>query len=575
MSASRHQRRPIRILPPQVAARIAAGEVIERPASVVKELVENALDAGATRIRIDVRGAGLHEIRVSDDGCGIPPDELPLAVQRHATSKLPEDDLNRIETLGFRGEALPSIAAVAELTIASAASEGALGRRLVLRDGRVVGDEAVAHPPGTTVTVSRLFENVPARLASLRNERAEAVDIVRTVQRLALAAPHVRFSLYVDGRAALQTTGSGSFRTALLEIYGAAIVEALREIERFEVRDAEIVGLITIPDLTRADRNHLHVIVNGRWTQPRTLLARLEEAYRPYLPRGRHPIAVVVVRTPPQLVDVNVHPAKLEVRLRHERDIARALAERVQTVLARTPKTLSLQLRPRSEDPLLRAVSEPSAMYEPEPDAPIVTPAFPPLRLIGHGNDGLIVLEGPDGLYLVDQHRAHERILAERLLAQYRDRRDAPVLLPEPVIIDVRPAHVDRFQRWFSQLASLGFRCEPFGPRSFLLRAVPELPGLVGGTSLPDHLGEFGELAPALLDLAGEVDDANDADWLERFVIQLACRTAVRRRTVLARHAQRALVQALGETAAPAVCPHGSPIVLRLERQLLARQFRW
>lgn len=329
------------------------------------------------------------------------------------------------------------------------------------------------------------------------------------------------------------------------------------------------------PHLTRADRNHLHVVVNGRWTQPRALLAQLEESYRPYLPRGRHPIAVVVVRTPPQLVDVNVHPAKLEVRLRHERDIARELAERVRALLARTAKTLSLEARPRTEDPLLLAVAESSAAYEPGSDAPIVTPAFPPLRLIGRGNDGLILLEGPDGLYLVDQHRAHERILAERLLAQYRDRRDASVLLPEPVIVDVRPAHLDRFQRCLARLSSLGFQCEPFGPRSFLLRAVPELPGVVGGTSLPDYLGEFGELAPALLDVIGAVDDSNDADWLERFVIQLACRTAVRRGTVLTRHAQRALVQALGETAAPAVCPHGSPIVLRLERQLLARQFRW
>lgn len=212
--------------------------MIERPASVVKELVENSLDAGATRVRIDIRRGGLHEIRVSDDGCGIPPDELPLAVQRHATSKLLEDDLERICTLGFRGEALPSIAAVAELTIASATTESPVGRQLVLFGSQLLADQPIAHPPGTTVTVRRLFENVPARLATIRNERAETAEIARVVQRLALAAPHVRFTLTVDSRTVLVTSGSGDLRTTVLEVYGTALADTLRELEPFEVAGA-------------------------------------------------------------------------------------------------------------------------------------------------------------------------------------------------------------------------------------------------------------------------------------------------------------------------------------------------
>jgi len=575
MTATRPSRRPIRILPPHLANRIAAGEVIERPASVVKELVENALDAGARQVRIDVRRGGLHEIRVSDDGCGIPADELPLAVQRHATSKLPDDSIERIETLGFRGEALPSIAAVAELTIASATADHPLGRQLVLHAGQLLADRPIAHPPGTTVTVRRLFENVPARLAAARNERAETAEIVRVVQRLAIAAPSVRFALTVDGRAVLHTSGSGDLRTTVLEVYGASLGDALRDIEPCEVAGARLAGLVTAPDLTRANRNHLHVIVNGRWTQPRTLLALLDAAYRPLLPRGRHPILVAVIETAPELVDVNVHPAKLEVRLREERAIGFALAERIRALLARTPRTLTLDDDLRRLDPLRTAVAEPPAPYDRTPEDEIVTPAFPPLRLIGQLAHRLILLEGPDSLYLVDQHRAHERVLAERLLAQQRSQHVTALPLPEPILIDVRPAHLDRFQRWLERLAALGFTCEPFGPRTFLLRAVPELPGLVSTTLLPEPIGELEELGPALLALVDDSDCPDEEAWPERLLVQLACRTAVRRGRPLTRSAMRALVQALGETHAPAVCPHGAPIVLRVDQHRLAQHFRW
>ncbi len=569
------QRRSIRLLPPAIAARIAAGEVIERPASVVKELVENALDAAASQIRIQIRGAGLLEIRVTDNGYGIPADELPLAVQRHATSKLPDDDLERIQTLGFRGEALPSIAAVAELSIASATLEAPLGRRLTLGGGKIIADEPIAHPPGTTVIVRRLFENLPARLAATRNERAEVAEIVRVVRRLAIAAPGVRFALWLEDRLALQTTGTGDLSTTLIELYGPALADALRPLGPLEVAGAHLSGLVSTPDLTRSNRNHLHVIVNGRWTQPRVLLTSLEAAYRPLLPRGRHPILVLVIEVDPRAVDVNIHPAKLEVRLQAEREIGLAACELLRGVLARTPRRFALTPPLQSLDPLhdTAAINEPDTQYDEElQQTEILTPAFPPLRLLGQVQKRLILLEGPDALYLVDQHRAHERILYEQL-RKARTAQPEAVLLPEPILINVRLAEVERFTSWLDRLATLGFHCEPFGPRSFLLRAVPTLPGLVPGSDPLAGIGELDELAPSLLTL---LDEPNlNEDWHDRFLVQLACRTAVRRGRPLSRPALRALVEALGQTSAPAVCPHGSPIVLRIEAHALASQFRW
>ncbi|MCM8746515.1 DNA mismatch repair endonuclease MutL [Thermomicrobium sp. CFH 73360] len=568
-------RRSIRILPPAIAARIAAGEVIERPASVVKELVENALDAAASHIRIHIRGAGLLEIRVTDDGYGIPPDELPLAVQRHATSKLPDDDLERIETLGFRGEALPSIAAVAELAIASATVDTPFGRRLTLYNGEIVADEPVAHPPGTTVIVRRLFENVPARLAATRNERAEVAEIVRVVRRLAIAAPAVRFALWLEDRLALQTTGTGELSTTLIELYGPILTDALRSLGPLEIAGARVTGLVSRPDLTRSNRNHLHIIVNGRWTQPRTLLTSLEAAYRPLLPRGRHPILALVINVDPCAVDVNIHPAKLEVRLHAEREIGQAASELLRSVLARTPRCFVFTPPTQLLDPLRSTptVNEPDTRYDEEsPDAPIITPAFPPMHLLGQLQKRLILLEGPDALYLVDQHRAHERILYERLRDAQATQPD-PALLPEPILIDVRPADVERFASWLDRLTTLGFHCEPFGPRSFLLRAIPALPGVVAGSDPLFGIGEPKELGPSLLTLLDESD--TNEDWRDRFLVQLACRTAVRRGRPLPRVTLRALVEALGQTSAPAVCPHGSPIVLRIEADALASQFRW
>ena len=574
MSANERARRPIRVLPPALAARIAAGEVIERPASVVKELVENALDAGARQIRVEVRGGGLTLIRVSDDGIGIPPDELPLACQRHATSKLPGDDLTQIRTLGFRGEALPSIATVAELTLVSAADDSGVGRRLTLRDGAVAVDEPAPRPRGTTVTVCRLFQNVPARLAAAGRPQAEVALISQTVRRLALAAPHARMTLKVDERQVLQTSGSGDRATTLIELYGPALAGRLQPLGPIEVAGACISGLIADPEVTRLGRNQVHVIVNDRWTQPRGLLTTIEVAYRPLLPRGRHPVLVLVIETEPNKVDVNIHPSKLEVRLLEEQAIARAVGELIRTVLGREPR--SLRLAPRVDfDPLTTTVlvaEEPDAY---DADGPIVTPNLPPLRLIGQVQARLVLMEGPDGLYLIDQHRAHERILYERLKALHGADVEEPFVLADPLLIELRPAQAARFSKRLDELAALGFRCEVFGPHTFLMRAAPLLPGVLPGPCGDGlaALGQPDELLKALLTLVDE--EAYGETWRERLWVEVACRTAVRRGRPLERPAMRALVEALGHTAAPAACPHGSPLLLRIDRDHLTRAFGW
>ncbi len=568
----RPPRRPIRILPPELSARIAAGEVVERPASVVKELVENALDAGARTIRIEVQGGGLHRIRVTDDGIGIPAEELPLACQRHATSKLPDGDLEHIVTLGFRGEALPSIAAVSELTLISATEQSMIGRRLTLSRGRIVIDDRVPHPPGTTVIVERLFENVPARLATVRQKQAEDAQILQVVRRLALAAPDVRFVLTIERRLALQTSGSGDLATTLGELYGPSLRDSLIEIAPFQASHARLFGSVSAPDVTQPSRAHLHIVVNRRWTQPRLLLAALEAAYRPLLPRGRHPILVLYLDLDPTLVDVNIHPAKLEVRLRDEAVIARAAAEQLRQALGRTPRTLRLTADTTWDPGSLRSL----VAEEPEPydDDLITTPHLPPLRLLGQLQERLLLLEGPDGLYLVDQHRAHERVLYEQLLASQSTVVATTTVLPEPLLIELRPTQATRLARWLDDLAALGFQCEVFGERLFLVRTVPLLPGVTDPASALSGTGEVEKLVPALLALLDEEPTSGES-WRTRFLTQLACRTAIRRGRSLDRPAMRALVAALGRTTAPTVCPHGSPILLRVGDDTLARQFRW
>ena len=324
---------PIRQLPPNVAAQIAAGEVVERPASVVKELVENSLDAGATRIAVSVSGGGVSEIRVTDDGCGIAADELALAFRHHATSKLSTAaDLETVATLGFRGEALPSIAAVSRVTCTTKTPDADTGSRIEFRYGELTGEGPAGCPTGTTVQVVELFSNVPARRRFLRSAPAETARIQEVVTRYALAYPSVRFTLTTDGREQVNATGSGNLQDVILSLYGRDVAARMLPVSGGDGH-VSVSGYTGAPDFSRHNRSHLTLLVNRRWVYHRSVMYAIEQAYQGALPDRRYPLAVINVDLPAEEVDVNSHPAKREVRFRNENRVFSAVRQAVSDAL--------------------------------------------------------------------------------------------------------------------------------------------------------------------------------------------------------------------------------------------------
>jgi DNA mismatch repair protein MutL len=463
----------IQVLAPDVVERIAAGEVIERPVSVVRELLDNALDAGAGEIRIDVRGGGLRAIRLVDDGQGIGADQVELAFRHHATSKLRRsEDLTEMRSLGFRGEALPSIGAVSELSLTTATEGASLAVRLELRGGHIVQRNYVARTPGTTVTVRNLFANVPVRLKFVGNARFESSLISQLVRRYAVAHPAVRFSLALDGHPSLATSGRGLEQT-LGEAFGASVSRAMLPLGPIRTDEAEWSGYVTGRHVTRGSRQHITLLVNQRIVHSRGLLAAFEQAYRPLLPRGRHPIAVLFLSLPRSLVDVNVHPSKAEVKIVGESDIAAALQGGVRELLGRY---LAL---PDSDVNFALGSAQlelPRMVAEHGPEWQTTTgQRLRHMRVTGQVQGSLILVEAEQGVYLVDQHRAHERAIYELLLRQHVEGRAGQMLL-EPLHLELSPVQIARLEPRLPELAALGFACEWFGGRSFLVRSIPVLP---------------------------------------------------------------------------------------------------
>src|SRR5689334_17949367 len=329
---------PIRVLEPSVAAQIAAGEVVERPASVAKELIENALDAGASRISVEVRGGGLHELKIQDDGCGIPADQVELAFERHATSKLrAADDLWAIATLGFRGEAMPSIASVAQVICVTRSANEELGTELRVAGSEIQSRSLRGCSPGTTISIRNLFYNAPVRREFLRSEATEASAITAVVTQYALAYPEVRFSMLLEGRLAMQTSGRGDTREALIDLYGLDVARQLLPVEAAQGEDrsqVRVAGLVSPPGLTRSSRGYIRMFVNRRAIQPRGALALVvEQAYHTLMMKGRHPIAVLDIRVHPATVDVNVHPTKSEVKFRDSSHVLSVIGRAVRDAL--------------------------------------------------------------------------------------------------------------------------------------------------------------------------------------------------------------------------------------------------
>ncbi|MDQ2717069.1 MAG: DNA mismatch repair endonuclease MutL [Chloroflexota bacterium] len=583
-----HTRPPIRPLSPEVAERIAAGEVIERPVSVVKELVENALDAGAGEVRVEIRGGGLRLVRVTDDGWGIPADELEQACARHTTSKIGTvEDLERLRTLGFRGEALASIAAVAELTLLSRAIETEetagqeqAGVLLTLRGGEVTRRGQRARLHGTTVTVRDLFYNVPARLKFMRGARTESAHIIQLLRRYAPGYPAVRFNLTIEERVILQTSGSGDLATILAELYHLPLAEALTPISAQVSEQYSLRGYVGNRALAQSSRQHITLFINGRWVQSRPLLEALEAGYRSLLPKGKHPLLVFHLDLPGEDVDVNVHPAKTEVRLAREAEVMAALAQAVRSVLERSPALPEalhfpgpeLAYQRRLPGPRRRGlrVAESREPYQPEATPPATAEILATLQPLAQLQQAVILAEAPDGsLYLIDQHRAHERIIYEHLRHTYAGVQAAGEdeegvnahLLLEPVVVELKRHEAELLEQRLPVLRGLGIECERFGGRSFLVRSVP---GGVGQEQLAGHLRELTETAAE-----------DNEDWEDHLLIGLACRSALRRGRELGREEQHALIKALAQVAAPAVCPHGSPILLHYSRSFLTDKFDW
>jgi DNA mismatch repair protein MutL len=545
------------LLAPEVADAIAAGEVIERPASVVKELVENALDADARRITIDVRGAGRTSIRVSDDGSGIAPADLALAFVRHATSKVAKlSDLEAIATLGFRGEALASIAAVADVECSSA------GSRIRVQAGEVIDHGAGPLLPGVTLEIKDLFANVPARLKFLKSDATELAAIKSVVSEYALLHPHVRFQLNVDGRSTVSTSGDGDRHRAAASIYGATVAAELLDLIGMPL----VTGVVSQPRLSRGSRDGIVLSVNGRPISSRPLVYALEECYLGRLERGRHPVAVIDVGIDPGLVDVNVHPAKREVRFREEGAVFSALQKAVRSALGDSAPFRYRAAEPSSAMEMGGTRSQLSlhdvgaALATSDPVSERGGRASL-LRPIGQVATGYLVAEGEEGLVLVDQHAAHERILYNRLLERLRrgSGMSQPLLMPQAV--DVEPPLMAAAADNRAALASLGLELEEFGPRSLRITAVPvEMPA--------------GRATAAVQETLSALSEHRGDGALEKAAAALACHSAVRFGDVLDPAEQRRLLADLETTEDSITCPHGRPTRLLMDWKDLTRHFR-
>jgi DNA mismatch repair protein MutL len=552
--------RPVRLLRPEVADAIAAGEVIDRPAAVVKELIENALDAAATTISIQVEDAGRGLIEVVDDGIGMSPEDLRLAFQRHATSKIEAlQDMNAIRTLGFRGEALAAIAAVSEVEAISRGSTSQVASRLRVSGGRLIEQTAFGAPPGTRVTVRQLFFNTPARLRFLKQPTTESALIARMVAEQALGHPEVAFRLQVDGKHSLATPGRTDRRSTFAAIYGAKLAEAM-----LDVGEGIVSGLLSPPSISRGTRDHVVILVNGRRIHHRSLSFSVEQAYRGLREPDRFPIAVLDLNVDPSQVDVNVHPTKREVRFRDEASIFGQLERACFRTLRQSPL---YQLEARPAPPI--AVHEPSAA--PAPTQPSLafaqTPEqprrrLPILRLVGQVLHSYLVADSDDSLVLVDQHAAHERVLFDRIVSRVGEGRGGSQLLLMPVELELSATQMALFAEYGEWLSALGFQAEVFGGDRVRLRSAPQ-------EAVPK---EPGETFVALLDELGNRGSAEER--LRKAAALTACHSAVRFGDALTAPAADELLSLLNATSDPVSCPHGRPTTLILPDAQLRRLFK-
>lgn len=598
---------PIHILPDKLIAQIAAGEVVERPTSVVKELLENALDAGAKTIHVATQEGGRKLIRVSDDGMGISADEVELAFARHATSKLSKlEDLEQLQTLGFRGEALASIASVSRLMMTTRHYAENIGTQIRIEGGTITQKMAVGVPNGTVVTIENLFYNTPARLKFLKSENTEKRHIVALVTNYAIAYPQVKFILEQDGREIFRSIGNGQLADVVVRAVGLESFKHMLEVyaedpaqdDRPPVR---VWGYASAPDLSRADRGNITLFVNGRWIQDTKLTYAVVQAYHTLLMTGRYPIAVLMVEIPPHEVDVNVHPTKAEVRFRDPNAVFSAIQRAVRmavigkanapdirlrggnssTPITSTEATWNLgSARPRTAELPLNMTDtgqypqQYPQKYTPDEEfdlsdipeglgLPQNPRTLPMLRVVGQVGAMYIVAEGPAGMYLVDQHAAHERILYEQYMARFSSQEITVQQALSGQTITFSPSEAGLVLDKLESLKAVGFDMEPFGNNTFVIRSIPAI---------------LADKDPVTV-ISGVIDDLQ-ADKqpgmgkIEEKLIRFVCRhVAVKAGQILNHQQMQDLIRQLEFTRNPHTCPHGRPTLLHLSGDQLAREF--
>lgn len=578
---------------------IAAGEVVERPLSVVKELVENSLDAGARRIVVELDEGGLASITVTDNGCGMGEEDLLLAFERHATSKIKcASDLSRIVTLGFRGEAIPSIAAVSRVEFTSRTADALIGTRVEAVEGSIINRAAAGCPTGSTVVVRDLFFNTPVRKKTMKSPSIEGSLCGEVISHMALARPDVSFEMKNKDRRSFYSPGTGSPADAIIAVYGVNTAREMIPVNG-KASGITIKGFMGKPSLTRSTRDHINIIVNGRYVHCPALAGAVEEAYRTLLPHGRKPVAVLYLTIAPEMLDVNVHPSKLEVRLLEEKEavmqVTRTLRE---TLLAKTvipAKLLNTGKKTAGRDlhqslfaasghlikeniSFVKAAGKSEfhgSYYKPETakherenageeaEDYANEKVLPALSAVGQIGLTYMLAEGEEGLYILDQHAAHERVLYEGYLANKSESPSQTLLLPATLELDYREAAVltERIF-WFNQA---GFVLEYFGGNTFLIRGTP--PGFVPGQEkeffddMLEYLRERG---------AGASYD----EFFRRLASSMACRNAVKAGEKLSQSSMDALLSRLAVTENPYTCPHGRPTIIHLSFADLEKKFK-
>ena len=553
--------RAIRLLDPETVGQIAAGEVIERPLSVVKELVENALDAGATRIAVRVRGGGISEIEVADNGSGIAADELPLAVVRHGTSKLSGTaGLTQIGTLGFRGEGLASIAAIARLTIVSRTAGEQLATALDAHAESIGEPRPLAGPPGTRVIVADLFANVPVRREYLRSPGAEFARISQWLATLALAYPHVGFRLEHDGRQTFAFGAGDDIGLRLAHAFGPSAQPLVAVVDAREADRAGVAGFISSPGDDRPDRRAQILFVNGRLLRSTLVSGAWTAAYRTFAMIGRHPYGVLFLRVPPDEVDPNVHPTKSDVRLRHGDRVTSMVKEALSASLRRG--AVERLERSISLSPPQRTGSAGPAVVEWSDSFVEIGPAAP-LRVLAQIDRTFILATDGSAVVLIDQHAAHERIVFEQLQANSSENAAS-----EPLLVahsfEVAPEVAERLDAALEALAAAGLVVEAFGERAYRITATPARLVHAGKTRAFD-VADF---------IEGLNDECRGLDAAQRVWASLACHSVVRAGERLEMAELTALVERLQRCENPMHCPHGRPTIVRLEPDAVARLFK-